>query len=252
MSDYEQAGAKQIKNYNEAVASDTEDTPILESKEEVAKHPLNTAFLDYRKNTGYRATTDASKKLSSLQSVWAYSEEELGFNIRDTDKVTQITVRKSDANEDQLVTEGSYDPEGKIIVYQNAFKEQNVQVTDPIPLNEIAMQNFIRVAGDNTRNLKAAFITDIQNKGFFDITRKNYNDKHENFKTVLTFKAGTAEFNRYIGSDNVKSKMFSFINHHNAIGNKKIEKIVVAPMQADKADHELSIAIVFKVADSGT
>ena len=39
--------------------------------------------------------------------------------------------------------------------------------------------------------------------------------------------------------------MYSFMNHHNALGSKKIEKIVVVPKQNPESDQELSIAIVF-------
>ena len=249
MNEYQDLGDQQIAAYGAVLKSDKPDTSILKTKEEVDQHPLKTAFLDYRENKGYKTKQKTDVNTAGLKPVWNFKESDIGFNIRDTDKVTQITVSREGNTEGEVITEGAFDPNGKFMVYSNTFKVENDLVPDHVPLNEIAMQNFINVAGANTKNLQAAFITNVKNKGFYDITKRNYFDAKQTFQRVVSFPRGTLEFSRIIGSDNVFSKMFSYMNHHNALGDKEIKKIVIMPRQSPGSDSELSIAIVFAKKD---
>lgn len=244
MADYERSGRSQVDDYEQIVKSGRPDTRVVQTEADLAKYSPHEAFLDFRENAGYRVRND-KYSYSYYKSLRNFDSSELGFDFEQAKDIMQVTVTEKGGDSGAVIAQGSYDPEGRFMVYQMAFKDENNKVADHVPLNEISMQNFIAVAGDQTKNLKAAFITDIQNKGFFAITRQNYNDLKQPFDKVLTFERGTPQFYRYMGSDNIRSTIFSFGNHHHAIGNKIIDKIIVIPKQVQGSDDELAVAIVF-------
>lgn len=246
MGTYESAGSQKQKDLIAAVRGDTNDVPIVKTNEELAGYPKNGAFLDLNQDKRYKVKEKmVSLADSELRALKNFRTPDLGFNFKGPGKLLAMTVRdskKSDSSE--AITRATYHKEGEFIIYEKAFKGNNVP--DGLPLNEMNMQIFKDVAGDKTKNFKAAFLMDIQNKEFWGITRQNYDDMKQPFTEVLTFKTGTPQFDRYMGSPNLNSKFFSFINHHNALGNKVPVKIVVIPKQVENSAGQLTAAVVFE------
>lgn len=87
---------------------------------------------------------------------------------------------------------------------------------------------------------------DIQNKEFWDIIRKSYNEKRQKFDQVLTFESGSSQFDRIMGSPNFGSKFLGFGHHHNAIGDKIPDKVIVIPKDVAGAERKLTVAVVFR------
>ena len=248
IEEYEEKGKKVMENYEEVVKSDKPDTLIVQTEAELKDHDDKKAFLNFHKHGGYKTNNDNEVEFRSFKSLQNFKSSEIGFDIAPETKVTRVTVADKNDDKNNVIIISSYDPKGDFIVFQSAFKKGNNEIPGHVPLNEMNMQNFIKVAGHNTKNVRAAFIENIMNKGFFDITRQNYNDMKQPFDKMLTFNRGTPQFDRFMGSEIIWSKVVSFTNHHNAIGNKIIEKIVVVPKQAKNSDEELAVAIVFKDA----
>ncbi|KAI1868396.1 hypothetical protein JX265_007219 [Neoarthrinium moseri] len=243
MDEYAKAGKTQVDSYEATVHSNKPDVLTVGSKAELQGKGPNEAFLDIRKNPAYKIE-EVKVLTSELKELKNFKSSELGFEIKQG-FVTQVSVRNG--KDPEPINQGIYDPNGNYIMYQVAFKDGN-NVADKIPLNEIGMQNFQKVAGDNTKNFKAAFLMELQNKEFWGITRQNYNDMKQPFSEVMTFNRGTPQFERYMGSPNINSKFFSYGNHHNAIGNKIVDKIVIIPKQAENSGGKFTAALIFKNA----
>ncbi|KAI1840390.1 hypothetical protein JX266_013398 [Neoarthrinium moseri] len=251
MDEYAVAGKTQVDNYEAIMRSNRPDVLTVSSKAELEGSRPNEAFLDIRNNPDYQIV-EVTFHPREINELKIFKASELGFEIKQS-RLVQLTVRNP--NDAQPISQALYDPDGNYIMYQVAFKDGN-KATDKVPLNEIGMQNFLRVAGpdkaknkpDSTKNFKAAFLMDIQNKEFWGITRQNYNDMKQPFSEVLTFNRGTPQFDRYMGSPNIKSKFFSYGNHHNAIGNKVVDKIIIIPKQAENSGGKFTAALIFKNA----
>ncbi|KAG5923432.1 hypothetical protein E4U42_004963 [Claviceps africana] len=247
MSYYEKEGTAKLNMYQERIRSRAPDTLIVETEAEVAKHPKFAAFLDINKNNELDLVKqdvrlDDSQELKMLKE---FTSAELGFSMKDIRNLRQISVHPI-RNHMVLINRGTYDADGKIILYQDAFNANNIgQGAKRIPLNEMGMQNFKSVAGDKTKNLRAVFLMNVQNKEFWGITRECYNARGQPFSEVLTFERGTAEFNRFMGSPSFSSKFLSFANHHNAIDNKVPQRVIVMPEQHANSGGKLTVAVVF-------
>lgn len=246
MDSYQRAGVAQLGMYETTARGNKADTPIVQTQQELAKYGKNEAFLDFRKNSAYKIDKQSVRLDDSvdLKVVKNFRSTELGFDSKSVRGMTQISVYVEKSSGSPIMR-GTYDHEGGFIVYQTAFKKDN-KVPGATPLNEMSMQSFISAAGDKTKNLKAVFLMDVQNKEFWAITRQNYNDLKQPFTQVLTFQRNTPQFDRYMGSPNMNSKLYSFANHHNAIGNKIPTSIIVIPKQAENSGNKLTAAVIFK------
>nr|POE51814.1 hypothetical protein CFP56_26021 [Quercus suber] len=247
MQVYQSLGQQQFSDYETVVSSRQLDTLIVPTAAELAEHQANRAFLDYDKNAHYRALKD--KSVGKVKELQNFMESELGFDPMAVQTVERRVVTNSDTGE--TINGGVYDKYGKFVVFQDAFKEENT-VPNSIPLNEIGMQSFIKVAGENTKNFKVGIFANIVNKEFWAITRSNYNDAGQPFEQVLTFEHGSPGFDQFMGSPNIRSKFYAFGNHHNAIGSKVPDRIIVIPKQAQdtRGDGQLDVAVVFKALES--
>jgi len=251
MGTYEQGGKDAVTNYQATVKNGKEDTKILDPATDdlslLGKNPAE-AFLDIRKNDQYQIV-DTDVLISDVKELKNFQSGELGFDIKSSGLLRQTVVNTADGR--QMINRGTYDKGGQFIAYQDAFKDADTAAADKkIPLNEIGLQNFKAAAGVNTNKLKAAFLMDIQNKEFWGIIRNNYNDLKQPFDQVLTFKSGTPQFDRIMGSPNFKSKFFAFGNHHNDIGDPVPDKVIVIPKDAPDSGNKLTVAVVFKDADA--
>jgi hypothetical protein len=244
MKIYESAGQKQLKAYEEVIKGNKADTKIVDVAEDLNKYGQNGAFLNVRKNSEYKCV-DSEIMIHDLKQLLNFGSPEIGFSMKTVGRM--VTTVVSPAGSNQIINRGTYDKEGRFVVWQDAFKENDKAPSNKkVPLNEMGMQNFIATAGDKTKNFKVAFLMDIQNKEFWGITRQSYNDKMQPFEQVLTFQHGTPQFERFMGSPNINSKFYYFINHHNAIGNKTPEKVIVIPKQVENSGGKLTVALVFK------
>ncbi|OAQ59216.1 hypothetical protein VFPPC_16897 [Pochonia chlamydosporia 170] len=231
---------------NEPKAMDSYRKLGSRSYGELAKHRKNEAFLDIKKNDELDVI-DLDVIVNAdpaLKVVRNFRSGELGFDTSSLNMLRQTTVSVK-GEPGSIINKGTYDKEGRFIMYQSAFKELNPK-NSKTPLNEMGMQSFISAAGDKTKNLKAVFLMDVQNKEFWAITRQNYNDLKQPFTQVLTFQRNTPQFDRYMGSPNMNSKLYSFANHHNAIGNKIPTSIIVIPKKAENSGNKLTAAVIFK------
>ncbi|KAG5983916.1 hypothetical protein E4U55_006699 [Claviceps digitariae] len=249
---YELAGSKQLEMLDARIKSHAPDTLIVETEADVAKHPKNTAFLDINKNDELMLDTQDVRIHSGgeLEILKEFGSPEIGFSMKGVGVLKQIAAYPRGSHA-QFMNRATYDPEGRMIIFQDAFNELNVgKGAKRIPLNEMGLQNFMNVAGDKAKNLRAVFLMDVQNKEFWAITRECYNARGQPFTQILTFERGTAEFNRFMGSPNFNSKFFSFANHHDALGNKVPYKVIVIPMQHAEEGKvgKLTVGIVFKDA----
>jgi hypothetical protein len=136
------------------------------------------------------------------------------------------------------------DNAGRYFIMQDSFKYED-KSNSGIPLNEIVMQNFLDVAKSKASDFRVMFIVNVQNQEFWDVTRANYDSSDTPFDQVMTWKSDSFQFKRYMGSPNISSKLFGFLNHHIALGKRKPVQIVVIPQQV-KNSEDLSVALVFE------
>lgn len=163
------------------------------------------AFWDIRQMPEYLIDPQSSALAGEqdLKVLRNFVSPELGFSFKKDQgaaPVHRITVYNEATK--QPINAGTYDTDGKFIVFAAAFKENQAGIPPAkrIPLNEMGMQNFLTAAGEKAKNLKAAFLFDVQNKEFWAITKQNYDDMKQSFDKVLTFERGSPQFDRYMGS----------------------------------------------------
>ncbi|KAK2599120.1 hypothetical protein QQS21_005381 [Conoideocrella luteorostrata] len=236
MDFYENAGVTQLNMYDKAIKDRKPETRMVEAESDINEENKNKVFLNVRSCDKY--TVDDKKMMvtdsPSLELLLNFKSDELGFDIKSPAAFVVETSVHLKGNGGSLINRGTYDEGGRFIVYQDAFKEADT--AKKVPLNEMGMQNFLNAANpksQKSQNFKTAFLMDVQNKEFWEITRQNYNDLKQPFSQVLTFRRGTPQFNRYMGSPNFNSKFYSFANHHDSIGNKIPTSIVVIPKQVE-------------------
>jgi hypothetical protein len=240
-------GKAQLASYTSVLARGGPDSEIFKTKEEVDKATSNghKAFLDVKSQPQYIYSSNPGKGsvVGDLENLKMFRTEDFGFPLTPNYLVTEIRITKSrdqpkagantNTNQDTPgnIVKMTVDPGGRFFVMQESYKKDNLDI-GKIPLNEMVMQGFLNVAGAKSKNFKVMFITNIQNRLFWEITRKNYDATGHPFSHVVTFAKDTPEFNRYMGSDNINSKFFGFGNHHNALGNKRPVEIIIVPKQA--------------------
>lgn len=249
METYRAAGAAQMTNYEAILRSGKKDTPIVQTEAELAGVAKNDAFLDIHANDQYRLEA-RGVTASDVKELKVFTSGELGFDPKVPPQLmSEIRVSNSRG---ELVNRGTYDKEGRFIVYQDAFKEADTATgVKKTPLNEVGMQLFLAEAGDKAKNFRVAFLSNVQNQEFWAMVKQAYTDLGQEFKQVLTFERGTPQFERFMGSPNFFSKFFSFSNHREAIGNKVPDKVIVAPKQVEgNTSGGLAVAIVFKDLDA--
>lgn len=251
MPSYENAGISQLSNYQTAITKKVPDTKIVESEEDVAKEPVNRAFLDIHKIDELQLDTslmriDQEAEFSVLKTK--FDQSMLGFNMRSENNNHQITITPN-KQPGVVIMRTTYNKGGKFIIFQDAFKEKNVGTgAKKLQLNEMVMQNFLTVAGEKSNKLEVVFFMNIQNKEFWAITKQNYHDKGKPLSEMLRFQRGSPQFNRFMGSPNVHSKFFGFANHHGAIGNKIPKEFIVIPRQVEGSGGKLTVALTFEAS----
>jgi hypothetical protein len=243
----EAKGKAQLASYLSILARGGPDSEIFKTDSEVAKAISggHKAFLDVKSQQEYVYSSNPGKGsvVGDLENLKMFRTEDFGFPLTPNYLVTEIRISRNrerskpgastNTNQDTPgnIIKMTVDPGGRFFVIQDSYKKDNTG-KGTVPLNEMIMQGFLNVAGSKSKNFKVMFITNIQNRLFWEITRKNYDATGHPFSHVVTFAKDTPEFNRYMGSDNINSNFFGFGNHHNALGNKRPVEIIIVPKQA--------------------
>jgi hypothetical protein len=245
----EAAGRRQWEAYNAAIKAHTRDTKIVSDKSKLPAEAggSRSAFLDVQSVKGYQIKT---KKISNptqgnLKSISLFRKAETSVDIKNTEAAQEIQIVPS-ADTSKSIVKMTIDAAGRYFVMQDSFKATD-QTGSGIPLNEMVMQNFLHVAGKNSKDFAVMFIVNIQNQEFWNVVRASYDEIGKPFDRVEEFtpENNKVAFDRFMGTPNINSKLFGFANHYDALGKKKPLSIVVIPQQYKHAD-ELSIALVFE------
>lgn len=261
---YEKDGKDRMNELTNTLRSKTSDVVLVDDHKELSKFPKNRAFQKLTEMPNY---TILKKPVTvhDIKSFEAFTPAELGFAYKPGDKLMEYATVDTDQLEktkdgwakdkdgnikgaEYPVVRATYDPDGKYIIYQEAYKNTQPEEGDKLPIPEIGMQNFLDFTGDKAKHLKVALLANIKNEQTWDMTRDTYNELKIKFDQRKTFEKGTKEFDRFVGSPNFGSKFFGYGNHHNAIGNKIPYKVTIVPKQAvgKKDFDEMTIAVFFE------
>ncbi len=215
---------------------------------DVAQVNKPTKFLDYTKNPDYDQAIDYVKPQLKYPEILAFKSDDINLDTSTIGQAKQVSVRYRGNG---IITEGTYASDGQWIVAEKGFKDNDKTPSDSparVPVNEMQWQSFAGAAKANTKNLKVVFLMDIRSKGFWQITKQNYAEANMPLTQIGVWAPGTAEetarFKRYLGSDNINGKILQFTNHHGAIGDKQIVKVITIPKQAEGSNGRLTAALV--------
>jgi hypothetical protein len=263
LSSYQTKGNQRYTAFEDAKLRGTDDTPILADRNEAH---IPASFPDlFEVKDHYFVDSKPGKTLDDYDpEIFLFTKEELGVDLPATHTEVKVfsvrdgkTVGQSDdPNREFYILRGGYTEDGQIIFAKDAFKDNDVTPTGDgkIPINEISWQTYASVAKDNTKNLKAIMLMDIQNKGFWAITAANYGERGIPLTQKAVWRRGDADntkwFERLLGSDNINSKIFAFTNHHNALGNPNIDSIVTIPKMVPGSGFRMIAALVLKAPAS--
>lgn len=245
MSAYEEAGKKAYDAYAAAVSGGTADTTTTTDINKVVSLKVFPAAFTVE-NAVYRKTDPICELYAAVVPELKYfAAAQLGFNFDRklggklfcVETVTNVPSKSGETM--PTILKGAYDKTGFVQIGMDAFKDNDKTAkTDKhrLPVNELSWQTAMSVAGSNAKNLQVIFLTNIQNMGFWAIAAQNYKEANIAPDTVAVWepkdKKHTVWFERLLGSDNIHGKILALTNHHTAIGNKKIARVVTIPRQA--------------------
>lgn len=279
---YQRKGKDRIDAYEAAILSNRPETRVVDDASQVNVEAKDSFWNIFKNDKYFLFEEDAAKKATSFPELKPFTAAGIGFDPRTMGTMKQITIKPrpqenpakggpgpanipgntNPANAyspTDVISRGGYDYDGRYIVAQDGFKGNDL--TPPgqqrIPVNEISWQAFASAANGRRRggpsltgNLKVIFLMDIQNKGFWRITEQNYKEAGKELKEVVEWTRGdaaaTARFERFIGSDNINGKIIALRNHHNAIGNKRVAKVITAPRASGHSQGRFTAALVLE------
>ncbi|RDL42244.1 uncharacterized protein BP5553_02223 [Venustampulla echinocandica] len=276
MEEYRIKGSERISGYEAAVSANRPDTRVVDdaSQVKVEEPGLQESYLNIFKNKAYfEFGDDRGMRGADLRELTAFKAEHLGLDPSSIKQMKQITIKpkiedstKGTSNPSQnnppptdFISQGGYDREGRYIIAQGGFKanDKTPAGQQRVPVHEIAWQAFASVAKESkgaqasrTKNLKVIFLMDIQNKGFWSIADRNYKEAGIPTNQMAVWERGdaaaTTRFERFVGSDNINGKVIALTNHHNAIGNKKLARIITLPKEAPGSQNRFTAALVLE------
>jgi hypothetical protein len=261
LSAYESKGNQRYTAYENAKLKGTEDTPILADRN--AAH-MPQSFPDLLKlDDHYHLESWPGTDLDYYKpELDLFTSEDFG-GVGFPDHHTEVKVfsvengevigKSDDPSSEYYVLRGGYSEDGQFIFAKDAFKANDkAPANDPgrLPINELSYQAYASVAKENTKNLKAIILMDIQNKGFWAITNANYEERGIPITEKATWRRGDAAntkwFERFLGSDTINGKLLSTMNHHNALGDPIVDSIVTIPKNVQGKGQRMFGALVFK------
>jgi hypothetical protein len=265
MQEYETKGAQRLTAYQQTLKAKTPD--ITASTDVTKLKPPQNFFDIYNPKmpaglSPYKTKTTPLKgsATDNFPELKVFTKEDLGFEITPTSKVKETRINNHDDPEDAgwYIVRGTHSEDGKFMVHQDAFKENDDfakaaaagTAKDPqkrVPANEMSYQSFKSVAGPNSKNMQAQFLTNIYNPGMWRIIQESYKARGIplNTKATWTAKDNPQEFNRFTGSDNANGKIQALQNHHDDMGNKNLVKIVTVPRDVPGSQGKLTVALIF-------
>ncbi|KAI6367387.1 hypothetical protein MCOR25_004923 [Pyricularia grisea] len=104
-----------------------------------------------------------------------------------------------------------------------------------MPVNEIIWQTYLGALGSSgtrTRNLRGIFVLAIENDEFNDIAQANYDIRSlgvQNKSFLASEPRDVDAFWQLLGTQVLAGFVRLLINHHNATGNRPIEKVTIRP-----------------------
>ena len=265
MAEYEKKGAQRLQEYQQTVNKKTLDTEV--STNVNGLNPPSNFFDVFNPKmpkglSPYRTETKELPKSATetFPELKAFTKDDLGFDLPQSKmKETQILNHDDRLGIQSYIVRGSHSTDGKFMIHQDAFKNHDRFANDVkkgtatqrqrrVPANEMSYQAYKSVAGDNTKNMQAQFLMNIYNPGMWRIIQESYKERgiELNTKASWTAKDHPAAFNRLTGSDNANGKIQALQNHHNAMGNKQLDKIITLPRDAPGSQGKLTVALVFK------
>ncbi|CAJ2508472.1 Uu.00g134980.m01.CDS01 [Anthostomella pinea] len=246
---YEKKGAERLEAYNAARIHKTPDTTIFDDESDASKDEHKSFFNIYENEDYFKFHTE-TVPTKSYPELQLFKSDDTGVDVGDIKELEGIEITDPDVGLE--INVGAYDKEGRIMMAFSAFKENNATPRGPtyVPNNEIGWQAFAHTAGDKVENLKVIFLMNIMNKGFWSIAAKNYNEIGKNYDEMVVWDAGHGEalkrFQRFLGSDNINGKLLALTNHHNAIKNKDIAKVITIPKDVHGSNGKFTAALVLK------
>ncbi|CAJ2500131.1 Uu.00g029840.m01.CDS01 [Anthostomella pinea] len=251
---YEQKGDQRLAAYDEARKKKTPDTTIFDNADESGKSgDEHKSFFNIYKNEDYFEFDTETIPTTNYPELQGFKSADTGVDLGDIKELEETTIR--DATGDmfkEVINLGAYDKKGKIIVAVSAFKENNhtPRGRQYVPINEVGWQVYAHTAEGNVENLKVIFLMNIQNKGFWSITAKNYEEFGKKTDEMVVWEAGHGDalkrFKRFLGSDNINGKLLALTNHHNAIKDKDIAKVITIPKDVPGSQGKFTAALVLE------
>lgn len=232
-----------MRDYEAAIASNRADTKAVTDLCEVDVGPPPIAFADIFSSQidprPYYITPDIGVSVDKYPELSLFKQADTGVDLSGKN-FPEYDIRNDEKATSKTINEGGYDKGGTFIVANIAFKGNDQKAKDDpsrVPNNDMTWQAFAKAATkNNVKNLKVIYLRDVQNAGMWAITQTNYSERKIDLSTIEVWDASTPQgeiwFNRFLGSDNVSGKILTLTNHHQALGNKKILKIITIPKQA--------------------
>ncbi|PGH15214.1 hypothetical protein AJ79_02579 [Helicocarpus griseus UAMH5409] len=210
----------------------------------------NRVFSDIFRQGHYRPERTISVAITKYPELKMLNKEKVGIDFGD------YTLHVEDGVP-EVVQIGAYDRNGEFLIGSHGFKENDKTPRDDpsrIPLNEMTWQLFAHTARQNAGKLKVMVVQNVQNKGTWEIVRKEYAPKNPPLSRRAIWKHDPNDatttpnwFNTYLGSDNIAGKIFTLKNHHRILGNKKFTKILLTyPSQVKDSSNQLTMVVLLE------
>ncbi|EFE41791.1 hypothetical protein TRV_03473 [Trichophyton verrucosum HKI 0517] len=251
IGDYKDKGTQNLASLRQAITKDDPDTTIVSKDEDV--HPPRSFYNLFMAELYEAQPTFGAKGSQHPELLNLLKKEDTGFEFAAHTSWTEYSIRSKHVSQAALqVNHGGYSRNGEFIIANTAFKDA---IPYPkghpqrIPNNEITWQCFAKVAKEKTKNLKGLILRDIQNRGTWKILREAYEKKGIPLNQKAVWKPDPNDpgmdglFKTIVGSDNIAGKLLILQNHHKAIGNKEINKVITWTRHAEGSLNKLTVFV---------
>jgi len=273
MVQYETKGAQRLASSDRAIAGKSPDIKATLNRAALTAAPPPKTFFDIfnpqvvRGKTPYRTEIKPLPKgpLETFPELKTFTKEDLGFDMTNARmKEVQILNHDDKKGVETYIVRAAHDNDGRFMVHQDAFKDNDhfasavdsrkkagrpaPQDVERVPVNEMSYQGFKAVAGDKSSNMQVQFLMNIQNPGFWRILQESYKERGISVNTKATWTRAEhgKMFDRLAGSDNANGKILALENHHGALGDKRLTKIITVPAGVTGSEGKLTGALIFE------
>lgn len=247
MGFYKDKATERLDKLRGAIDSNEPDTIVVKKVEDVQPQK---AFFDIFSAEGYVPSLSYEKKGKYFKElVHLLKKEDTGFDYTEYTPLVEYTIRSK--NQGSVINDAAFSRDGEFIIASSAFKE-NIPYPkgDPkrVPNNEITWQCFEK-ATKNPKNLKGLILRDIQTKGTWKILHHAYEkmgfplDKKAVWKPDPKDPVMDDLFKTIVGSDNISGKLLILQNHHQALGNKEVTKVITWTKKVEGSNSKLTMFV---------